>query len=743
MIYTILVTLLAAALHIIPAPQQVTPGEGSFQIKSQTTVSCADAPEIADMLACKLSEATGYQIRSARSGGRIKLTLNSKLALGCEGYRLVVTPKGVSMVASEKAGLFYAMQTFLQLLPPEVESTSGAKRAEWTAPCVEITDAPRFRWRGLMLDACRHFISVEDVKRYIDVMASYKLNVLHWHLTDDQGWRIEIKKYPRLTEVGAWRKDFDGAVDGGYYSQDEIRDVVKYAAERHVTIVPEIEVPGHEVAAICSYPELSCEGVQVNPSYTWGVRNVVLCPGNEKVFEFLEDVFDEVTGLFPGEWVHIGGDECMKDKWEVCPKCQARIEAEGFVTDSLHTAEERLQSYTIRRVEKMLARHGKRVIGWDEILEGGLSGEAGVMSWRGEKGGIAAARMHHYVVMTPSHEGLYFDSYQGDNKVEPIGFGRYITLEKVYGYDPVPAVLAGEGLGEYVLGVQGNVWTEYIYDTWHRDYRIFPRAFALAEIAWSAPEKKDWDSFRARVNDACMRLDERGVNYHIPLPEQPGGSCDNLVFTDSAVVAFKTTRPVKMVYTLDGSEPTASSAAYEKPIVCREDTDIRIRSVMPYGKMSSVRTVKVRKQELAPAVKEPAESGFSFRKTYGRFLSTSELAGATEWEESRISSLEEMGEQEPKTNNMQDVRFYGAVAEGYINIPEDGVWRFSSLCDEVWVDGKLLIDNGTDVKRYSRHDAEAALKAGYHSIKVVFLSNIIGGWPSARNKTTISYIHTL
>ena len=508
-----------------------------------------------------------------------------------EGYTIDATGKRVIVEASDEAGLFYAKQTLAQL------------RQGRRIPRVKIVDYPRFEWRGWHIDPCRHFMSVADIKKQIDVMAQYKINVLHWHLTDDQGWRIEIKKYPMLTEVGGWRTEFDGSVHGGFYTQDEIREVVNYAAERFITVVPEIEMPGHAHAAIKAYPELSCTKEKVGDFCIWGSPDIVLCAGQDFTYEFLEDVIKEVVELFPSEYIHIGGDECQKTKWRHCPVCQARIKSEGLKADDEFTAEEKLQSYAIRRMEGILAKYGRKLIGWDEILEGGLSDGAAVMSWRGESGGIKAAATNHNVVMTPSRAGMYFDHYQGDSKVEPVTIGNLNTLEKVYNYDPVPASLAKQGKGDYVMGVQCNNWSEYMYDEAKREYMLFPRAFALAEIAWTPLERKDFGDFLERMDAACQRLDKAGVVYHIPIPEQPGGSCDNLAFIDKASVEFTTTRPMKMVYTLDGSEPTAESAEYTEALTFTESATLKIACLTNYGKLGPVRTVSVSKQapRAAPA----------------------------------------------------------------------------------------------------------------------------------------------
>ena len=644
-----------------------------------------------------------------------------------EGYTIDATGKKVIVEASTDAGIFYAKQTLNQL-------KQGSR-----IPKVKIVDYPRFEWRGWHIDPCRHFMSVADIKKQIDVMAQYKINTLHWHLTDDQGWRIEIKKYPKLTELGAWRTEFDGSVHGGFYTQDQIREVVKYAADRFITVVPEIEMPGHSAAAIKAYPELCCTKQQMNDFYTWGSPDIVLCAGQDFTYEFLENVIAEVVELFPSEYIHIGGDECQKTKWKKCPVCQARIKSEGLKADSEFTAEEKLQSYAIRRMEKILAKYGRKLIGWDEILEGGLSDGAAVMSWRGESGGIKAAATNHNVVMTPSKAGMYFDHYQGDAKIEPVTIGNLNTLEKVYNYDPVPPVLAKQGKGSYVKGVQCNNWSEYMYDEAKREYMLFPRAFALAEIAWTPLERKDFANFLVRMDEACQRLDKAGVVYHIPLPEQPGGSCDKIAFIDKTSVEFNTTRPMKMVYTLDGSEPTVNSKEYTEPLTFTESGLIKIACVTSYGKLSPVRTITVSKQAPAKAT-APAEAwkGLRARRTDGRFIDLADIAADAVWTLVSIGSLRDLGTLEKFDKNMPDsLKFFAAEAEGWFSVPKTGVYRFNSDTDLVLIDDEVAIDNRGEVKRYSRRDCELALEQGLHKVKVVYIYNVVGGWNSLRYKPDV------
>lgn len=728
-------------IHIIPMPQVLQPQEGDFRLADGMTLGAAtpEAKDVARYFVSKMERSTGYGLEVGETG-KINLLLEPDETLGDEGYRLDVAPKGVTVKAATPQGLFYGMQSFMQLLPAEIESPERVKDVAWTAPAVSITDVPRFGYRGVHMDPCRHFMSVEDVKKQIDVFALFKINRLHWHLTEDQGWRIEIKKYPKLTEVGATRIDGEGTVHQGYYTQEEVKDIVAYAAERFITIVPELEIPGHELAAIAAYPELSCKGQPVTPRIIWGVEDIVMCPGKEEVFTFLENVIDEMVQLFPGTYFHIGGDECPKSSWKSCPLCQKRIREEGLRGDKKHTPEELLQTYVVNRMEKYLAKYGKRIIGWDEILEGQPAQEATIMSWRGEEGGIAAALAGHDAIMTPGPNGLYLDYYQGDSKIEPVAIGGYSSLEKVYSYNPVPDTLVAIGKDKHIIGVQGNVWSEYLYTNAIREYHTFPRILAVAEVGWTSLERKDYLDFERRVNNAYVRMDGHGINYHIPLPEQPGGSCNHVAFIDSVALQFVTSRPAQMVYTVDGTEPTAESALYTAPVPFVESGVLKIATLLPSGKLSRIRTIQVEKQTLQPAKETVAlVPGLNMEVTYGTYLNVGELAAAVKKPDAVkvIKETRAMTSYEKSTESMRDVKQYAAVATGYVDIPADGVYYVSSELEEVWIDGNLLINNSGEVKRYSRKDTSVALAKGMHELKAVFLGHIIGGWPSNWNNGSI------
>ncbi len=512
-------------MGIIPKPNKLIITDGDFLINRNTTIVLSDSSKksinIANYLNSIIETVVGYKLRilNKETGIANAIYFNYLFdkKLGEEGYHLVVNNNGIS-IGGSYAGMFYGVQSLLQLLPAEIFGKKMIEKIELTVPFVEIEDIPRFEWRGMHLDVCRHFFSVEFIKKYIDYLAMHKMNTFHWHLTEDQGWRIAIEKYPKLSEISAYREEtiighhntnpqkFDGKRYGGIYTKDEIREVVKYASERFITVVPEIEMPGHAVAALTAYPELSCTGGPFEVRTSWGISNDIFCAGNEKTFEFLENVLSEVVELFPSKYIHIGGDEAPKDRWKECEKCQTRIEEEGLQD------EHELQSYFITRIEKFLSSKGKQIIGWDEILEGGLAPNAAVMSWRGNSGGIEAAKSKHKVVMTPTTH-CYFDYYQTENtENEPLAIGGFLPLQKVYSFNPVPLELT-EAEGKYILGAQGNVWTEYMPTPAHVEYMAFPRMSALAEVVWTEDPKKDFNDFKLRMIKQYKRLDAIGTNY--------------------------------------------------------------------------------------------------------------------------------------------------------------------------------------------------------------------------------------
>lgn len=596
-------------ISLIPQPVSVQPGSGSFVLTKTAKVSY-NKPEgrnVAEMLVQKLNVATSFALKTSQgTKGNIQLVLNSNpdQQLGNEGYSLHATSKNITIYANQPAGLFYGVQTLLQLLPKEIESKQPVQ-AKWTIPVVQITDYPRFGWRGLMFDVSRHFFSKEDVKKYIDEMARWKFNTFHWHLTDDEGWRIEIKSLPKLTEVGAWRvqrygrfgdrsfpKPGEKATDGGFYTHEDIREIIQYAAERNITIVPEIDVPGHSMAAIASYPELGCKkdtSTRVSPgspfsewygngTFKMNIENA-LNPSDENVYVFLDKVFTEVAALFPGRYIHVGGDECYKGYWAEDKGCQELMKKLGI----RHV--EDLQGYFMNRVEAILKAKGKKLIGWDEILDGGIAPEATVMSWRGVKGGIEAAKMGHDVVMTPT-TFAYLDYVQGERTVDPPIYAS-LRLNKCYSFEPVP-----DGVeAKYILGGQGNLWTEQVPTLRHAQYMTYPRAWALAEVYWSPKETKSWDSFIKRVETQFERSDIAEVNYAKAI-------YDPVIKTSlkdgKLTLNIETEAPGLVVhFTIDDAMPDTFTHKYTQPVVLPEGPiTLRLRTYRDGKPIGNLVTLK-------------------------------------------------------------------------------------------------------------------------------------------------------
>lgn len=523
---------------IVPAPQSVTASKGSFRVKG-ANVSCDNTLDaktqkaimkFADALSCVCGKNCSYAVsmglRSSADKGAVKgIIFVPTSGAGPEAYKISIRKNAVVVEASARAGFLYAIQTLKQMLPVAVYGTEPAEKEDWTLPCCTIVDAPRFGYRGMHLDCCRHIFTLEETKKYLDIMAIYKLNRLHWHITEDQGWRIEVKKYPLLTEIGAFRngtqigKDRnsnDGIRYGGYYTQDQVRELIAYADELGITIVPEVDLPGHMQAALSSYPWLGCAGSQPQPYEVWpvwGISRQVLNVGKEETMRFLEDVVSELADLFPGEYFHIGGDECPKDEWKTDPDCQAKIRELGLVSDGKASAEQRLQNYVTARIQKCLAAKGKKVIGWDEVLEGDLAPGATVMSWRGTKGGIAAANKGFDVLMTPN-TFCYFDYRQlKDPDAQPLAIGKhYLPLSTVYSFEPTDGMTPE--VAAHIKGVQANLWTEYIATPEHLELMLLPRMFALSEVQWCRPDRKDYERLSKSIDNRQLKiLDLLGYNY--------------------------------------------------------------------------------------------------------------------------------------------------------------------------------------------------------------------------------------
>ncbi len=607
--------------EIIPKPLDVNcKGDASFLLKDGVYVIYPEnnqkMQDNAEFLVDYVEKQTGVKLTSHAGmpvDGAICLTLDLNDD-NAEAYKLIVNDKRVCISGASEAGVFYGIQTLRKSLPV-------AQDINVNLSAVEIYDKPRFAYRGAMLDVARHFYTVDEVKTFIDMLALHNINRFHWHLTDDQGWRIEIKKYPKLMSVASERKEtvvgrwysgiYDGKPYGGYYTQDELRDVIDYAAKRHITIIPEVDLPGHMQAALTAYPELGCTGGPYEVRTIWGVSQDVLCVGNDFTLQFVKDVLSEVADIFPSEYIHIGGDECPKVRWEKCPKCQERIKSLGLKSDAKHTKEQRLQSYMIQEAAKYLKEKGKRIIGWTEILEGGLVPDATLMSWIGESGGIEAAHQHHDVIMTPNTY-LYFDYYQSKKvEDEPLAIGGYLPIEKTYNYEPMPKELTKEEQ-QYIKGVQANLWTEYIPVFSQVQYMVLPRLGAVAEVQWTDPSKKDYKDFLRRVPHLVAVYDCYGWNYATRVYDV---NVDMKADTVNHVlnVQLSTMADDPIYYTLDGQDPTEKSLKYTKPFTIDQSVVLKTMAVHPDRTSKiSVDTIRFNKATLKPVVLlQPNESRFS------------------------------------------------------------------------------------------------------------------------------------
>ena len=605
-------------ISIIPEPVSVKASNGVFTLPKNVVIEAGSQPQLQQTIAFlkqRLSAATGSAITvtSPATSPTVSLVLNrtTDAAIGEEGYRLSVTPKKIIISANEPSGIFYGVQTLIQLFPPAIESSTPVADTKWEAPTVEIMDYPRFGWRGLMFDVSRHFFTKEEVKQFIDQMVRYKFNVLHWHLADDEGWRIQIKAFPKLTEVGAWNVKKIGyfgtfaapAADeprnyGGFYTQDDIKEVVQYAKDRFVNVLPEIDVPGHSLAAVVSYPELSC----TPEASTYKVRSGeeimdwskgappialvdnTLCPANEKVYDFLDKVLSEVAPLFPFEYIHMGGDECPKNYWEKTPAIKQLMQKEG-----LKTMEE-VQSYFTKRLEKIVESKGKKFIGWDEILEGGLAPSAAVMSWRGMKGGIEAAKMGHEVVMSPT-DFAYIDYMQGDAIIEPRVYAT-LRLSKAYQFEPVP-----DGVDpKFIKGGQANLWTEQIYNMRHQQYMTWPRGWAIAESVWSPKEKKNWDNFFSRVENHFKRYDVAEIKY-APSVYEPIFKASRTADKQLQIDLSTEVKGLDIYYSFDNSFPDRYYPKYTGPMIAPKEA-VMLRVVTYKGKERVGRMIDMPLDEL-------------------------------------------------------------------------------------------------------------------------------------------------
>lgn len=611
----------SADYRVVPLPNEITPMEGkAFTLDNRVKIlypeGDADMQRNAGFLAGYVLESTGKTL-AVEAGATGSHAIVLRLGLQTENpeaYLLEVNEDQVTITGSSAAGVFYGIQTLRKSLPV-------AKDAQVVLPPVRVNDAPRFAYRGMMLDVCRHFFSLDSVKRYIDILALHNINRFHWHLTDDQGWRIEIKKYPQLTQIGSQRKEtvigrnsgkYDGIPYGGYYTQEEAREIVAYAKDRYITVIPEFEMPGHMQGVLAAFPELGCTGGPYDVWTQWGVSEDVICAGNDKSLELIKDVLAELIEIFPSEYIHVGGDECPKTRWEKCPKCQAKIRQLGLKDDKEHTAEQRLQSYIITEAEKFLNAHGRKIIGWDEILEGGVAPNATVMAWRGAGEGVKAAKMRHDVIMVPTTY-FYFDYYQTNIlDEEPLAIGGYVPIEKVYSFEPYQKELTAEE-NKHIIGLQANLWTEYITSFRHVEYMVLPRMAALSEIQWTQPQFKDYGDFLERMPKMFDIYDIYGYNYARHLFDVKANFLPDTV-AGTLTVTLSTLDGANIHYTLDGTKPSANSPKYTGLLTLKENCTFKAAAIRPAGS-SRVYTAEINlnKASLKPiALLQPLKAPYIF-----------------------------------------------------------------------------------------------------------------------------------
>ena len=734
LLFSLFVFSKLCAINVIPHPYEydVNPLY-RYYFTEQSGVICRQKEllPVAELFAQNIKKSTGLELPIVkRSKNPIFLRIDKKMK-NPEGYLLFIYIDGVEVFGGSAAGVYYGLQTLMQMLPPEIESDTIVHRKDWSLPIAVVEDYPRFKYRGMHVDPCRHFMPLEHIYKQVDWMSKFKFNTLHFHLTDDQLWTFEVKKYPLLTEVGTQRTNVDGSVyKGGYFTQEELKELVDYAAVRGVTIIPEIEMPGHAMAALAAYPEYGCTGGPYAVRTTWGVEEHLLCAGNDSVFQFIEDILTELTAVFPSEYIHIGGDECPTNIWHTCPRCQARMQAEGLQTET------ELHGYFIRRVEQILHKLGRKMIGWDEILDGGATASATVMSWRGSKGGIKAANQGNQAIMTP-WDICYFDHYQGSKLFEPMAQSGFLPLEKVYNWEPISDEIKPEQRNK-ILGGQANLWAEYMPDYRQAEYMIYPRLLALSEVLWST-HYRNYRNFTERLVEAQKRLDYGNINYHIPLPEGP--LAQYVEFIDSIQVELSNTLNYDIYYTLDDTyskvETRHTVSTNNEAEQCSNSAFCIMNSALLKafttfnGRNSD--TIEVYYNKLSaphPAVKGLSHNGLYRQRAYGYFPNTDSLDYVSFDITDLVDSL---------IYDTNDTYFepWIEVYQGYIKVDTTTTYLITTDLEELWVDDIRVINNNGELKRNQTKRAQMVLEEGYHSIKAVYNNCVNDGFPAHWRKPEI------
>ena len=720
LILTLLVTFSLCAINIIPHPYEydVNPCY-TYQFGEHSAFVCKQKSllPVAEIVAHDMRRSTGLELPIVkRAKNPIYLAIDKKIS-NPEGYVLAIYTNAIEVYGGSPLGVYYGLQTLLQMLPPEIESDTLVTGVEWSLPIAFVKDYPRFPYRGMHVDPCRHFLPIEHVKKQIDWMSKFKMNRLHFHLTDDQMWTFEVKKYPRLTEIGTRRTNVDGSVyEGGYFTQDELKELVEYASVRGVTIIPEIELPGHAMAALAAYPEYGCTGGPYSVRTTWGVEEHLLCAGNDSVFAFIEDVLTELVAIFPSEYIHIGGDECPTNIWHECPLCQARMQAEGLAS------EVELHGYFIRRVEQILHRLGRKMIGWDEILDGGASASATIMSWRGSKGGIKAANQGNQAIMTP-WDICYFDHYQGSKLFEPMAQSGFLPLQKVYEWEPIPNEIQPSNR-HLILGGQANLWSEYILSPEHAEYMIYPRILALAEVLW-ASHYRDYNNFIERLAELQKRLNFGHINYHIPLPEGP--QAQYVEFLDTIEVTFTNSLGYEMHYQIGENNEFST---LNSTLLIPHSSFLKAYTTFN-GRNSD--TIEVYYNQLTsphPAAKHLSHNGLYRQRAYGYYPNTDSLDYIKFDITDLVDSL---------VYDYADTYFepWIEVYQGYIKVDSTDTYLITTDLEELWVDDIRVINNNGKLKRNQTQRAQMVLEEGFHSIRAVYNNCVNEGFPAHWRKPEI------
>jgi len=710
-------------LNIIPQPQNITVEKGYFTLTEQTQLVYQGLDkQVLDMIHKIQNDihiSTGYKLKVVNStpdNNHITFNLNPKTIDRTEAYRLITEPQHITLEASTIKGLFYAYQTLRNILPFEIETTPQ----NWKAPCLIIDDYPRFKHRGLNIDVARHFYPIDFIKKQLDLMAFYKINVFHWHLTDDQGWRIEIKKYPKLTSIGSKRKEtlvghganppfkYDNIPYSGYYSQEEIKELIQYASERHITIIPEIELPGHSLAALASYPELGCSGGPYEVATHWGSFDDVICAGKESSYQIIENILSEVAGLFPSEIIHIGGDECTKNRWRECRHCQQRIKANALKDEN------DLEHYFIKRIQTIVEKHGKKMAGWDEIMSDQSLTNATVVVCQDNAQFKNIINNRNTIIQSPSNR-MYFDHYQTDPQKHPLAIGGYTPLKEVYCYEPFPDELLENEL-KAIKGVQANCWTEYMANESQLEFMLYPRVCALAELAWTSPKQKNWPDFTSRMEMHYSRLKQADINYFYEVPK-PIVDNEQINFIQSTQLIFKNPSDnFEIYYTTDGSEPNRHSKLYTQAIQINSSGTIKAITINKVNQeKSKIAIINLNQLQFQKPIDSKAQKrGLNYTLYLGRFKTVKEIQNIAKSRSGQIQNtfIPDSIQQES----------FGIVYNGFISIDKKGIYQFSLSSDDgsSFYIGEKQVVNNDGIHGNKTESGAIALKKGLYPVKIFY-----------------------